>query len=586
MEYTVRIAGTPCETRVSGGTLAEACALLGHPLELVCGGNGRCGKCDVLVERRGVRETVRACITPVTEDITVFLEVSENVSAQILTSGGAHDVFAPAVTKAVLSPAEREPEHCGAYLRGVSLAAARQFSRAHRDTEEEPLTFIRHEDTLLGVQRGDTAQRLYGAAVDIGTTTVAMYIYDLTTGALLHTGSALNGQIRYGADVIARIQHAIEHETGLAELNRAILDTIDALLAAASNDVPGLSDDLWQLVFCGNSTMQHLFLGIDPSALGAEPFASVTADTVRAPAGEIGLKNCPAGALVEFLPLLGGFVGADTTAVLLGVPEEGVHLAVDLGTNGEIVFGNRDFMVSCACSAGPAFEGGDISCGMRATDGAVESVKIDRDTMEPTLGIVGPDGQKPVGICGSGIIDVIAELYRTSIISSKGQFVREGKRVAHDEHGMGRYILATAAESETGREISITEVDIDSFIRAKAAIFSAINIMLSSLDMDVSVLEHVYVAGGIGSGINMENAVRIGMLPDIDRELFEYLGNTSLSGAYAMARSDCAVDKVDELASNMTYLELSTNPRYMDEFVAACFLPHTNRELFPSSIQE
>ena len=162
----------------------------------------------------------------------------------------------------------------------------------------------------------------------------------------------------------------------------------------------------------------------------------------------------------------------------------------------------------------------------------------------------------------------------------------EGKRVAHDEHGMGRYILATAAESETGREISITEVDIDSFIRAKAAIFSAINIMLSSLDMDVTVLSHVYVAGGIGSGINMENAVRIGMLPDIDRELFEYLGNTSLSGAYAMARSDCAVDKVDELASNMTYLELSTNPRYMDEFVAACFLPHTNRELFPSSIQE
>ena len=158
MEYTVRIAGTPCETRVSGGTLAEACVLLGHPLELVCGGNGRCGKCDVLVERRGVRETVRACITPVTEDITVFLEVSENASAQILTSGGAHDVFAPAVTKAVLSPAEREPEHCGAYLRGVSLAAARQFSRAHRDAEEDPLTFIRDEDRLVGVQRGDRAE--------------------------------------------------------------------------------------------------------------------------------------------------------------------------------------------------------------------------------------------------------------------------------------------------------------------------------------------------------------------------------------------------------------------------------------------
>ena len=222
----------------------------------------------------------------------------------------------------------------------------------------------------------------------------------------------------------------------------------------------------------------------------------------------------------------------------------------------------------------------------RATDGAVEAVSIDKDTMEPKLTIVGDEGQKPVGICGSGIIDVIAELYRTSIISSKGKFVRDGGRVAHDEHGMGRYILARPDESETGREISITEVDIDSFIRAKGAIFSAINIMLSSLDMDVSVLEHVYVAGGIGSGINMENAVRIGMLPDIDRELFTYLGNTSLAGAYAMVRSENANQKVDEIASNMTYMELSTNPRYMDEFVAACFLPHTNRELFPSSVQE
>ena len=223
---------------------------------------------------------------------------------------------------------------------------------------------------------------------------------------------------------------------------------------------------------------------------------------------------------------------------------------------------------------------------MRATDGAIEAVTIDKDTMRPTLKIVGGEGQKPVGLCGSGIIDVIAELYRTSIISAKGQFVREGARVLRDKHGMGRYVLAEAGESETGREIAITEVDIESFIRAKGAIFSAIHVMLASLDMDVSVLEHVYVAGGIGSGINMENAVRIGMLPDIDRSLFEYIGNSSLSGAYAMALSEAADEKVHELASNMTYMELSTHPGYMDEFVAACFLPHTDAALFPSSVQE
>ena len=191
-----------------------------------------------------------------------------------------------------------------------------------------------------------------------------------------------------------------------------------------------------------------------------------------------------------------------------------------------------------------------------------------------------------IGICGSGIIDIISELYRCGIVNAKGLFIREGERVRRDHHGMGRYVIAFENESETGREVSINEVDIDNFIRAKGAIFSAIATLLQSVDMPVEAIENVYVAGGIGSGINMENAVRIGMLPDIDRDLFEYLGNTSLSGAYAMARSDSAVDKVDELASNMTYMELSTNPRYMDEFVAACFLPHTNRELFPSSIQE
>ena len=429
---------------------------------------------------------------------------------------------------------------------------------------------------------------LYGCAIDIGTTTVTGVLMDLATGTLTAKASAGNGQIRYGADVINRIVEQSK-PGGVKRLQDAILkETLLPLVAAMCKSAGIPVSRIFRVCIASNTTMNHLLLGVDANPVRMEPYIPTFFQWRGMTAKDLGFPANP-DAEILLAPNIGSYVGGDITAgafTSLIWDKDEFSLFIDLGTNGELVFGNRDFMMSCACSAGPAFEGGDISCGMRATDGAVESVKIDRDTMEPTLGIVGPDGQKPVGICGSGIIDVIAELYRTSIISSKGQFVREGKRVAHDEHGMGRYILATAAESETGREISITEVDIDSFIRAKAAIFSAINIMLSSLDMDVTVLSHVYVAGGIGSGINMENAVRIGMLPDIDRELFEYLGNTSLSGAYAMARSDCAVDKVDELASNMTYLELSTNPRYMDEFVAACFLPHTNRELFPSSIQE
>ena len=220
---------------------------------------------------------------------------------------------------------------------------------------------------------------------------------------------------------------------------------------------------------------------------------------------------------------------------------------------------------------------------MSAKAGMLLSVKSLGSTS--TMAEVVP-GQRVVGICGSGIIDIISELYRTGIINARGLFGREGKRVKRDAHGMGRYVLAFAEESETGREVSINEVDIDNFIRAKGAIFSAIDTMLQSVDMTVEMIDHVYVAGGIGSGINMKNAVNIGMLPDVELEKFSYIGNSSLTGAYAMVISDEANAKCTELGANMTYLELSTYPGYMDSFVAACFIPHTDAKLFPSSVQE
>ncbi len=441
---------------------------------------------------------------------------------------------------------------------------------------------------VLDVVPADDETPLVACAIDIGTTTVTGVLADLKTGRLLAKASAGNGQIRYGADVINRIIEQTK-PGGVKRLQDAIIkETLVPMLAAMCKSAGISARRILRLCIASNTTMNHLLLGVDANPVRMEPYIPTFFRWDGLRAADLGLPAHPE-AQVRLAPNIGSYVGGDITAgafTSLIWDKDEFSLFIDLGTNGELVFGNRDFMMSCACSAGPAFEGGDISCGMRATDGAVEAVQIDRDTMEPTLRIVGAEGQKPVGICGSGIIDVIAELYRTSIISAKGQFVREGRRVQFDHHGMGRYILAFPEESETGREISITGVDIDSFIRAKGAIFSAINIMLSSLDMDVSVLEHVYVAGGIGSGINMENAVRIGMFPDIDRSLFEYIGNSSLAGAYAMVLSDTADAKVHELASNMTYMELSTNPRYMDEFVAACFLPHTNRELFPSSVQE
>ena len=444
-------------------------------------------------------------------------------------------------------------------------------------------------DTFLCMEVCDPADTaIVGCAIDIGTTTVTMVLTDLESGKLLAKGSSGNGQIRYGADVINRI---IEQGKtgGKKKLQDAIVkETLVPIIANLCRTAGISSRSILQLCVAANTTMNHLFVGVDAESVRMEPYIPSFFAWEGMLAGDLKLPANPMAPVI-IAPNIGSYVGGDITAGTLAAglwDKDEMSLFIDLGTNGEIVFGNRDFMMSCACSAGPAFEGGDISCGMRATDGAIEACVIDKDTMEPTLTIVGETGQKPVGICGSGIIDIISELFRCSIINARGLFDREGERVKRDAHGMGRYVLATAAESETGREISINEVDIDNFIRAKGAIFSAIDTMLQSVDMTPDCIDKVYVAGGIGSGINMKNSVNIGMLPDVELEKYQYIGNSSLTGAYAMVMSDEANRKCTELGANMTYLELSTYPGYMDSFVAACFLPHTNSSLFPNSIQE
>ena len=429
---------------------------------------------------------------------------------------------------------------------------------------------------------------IVGCAIDIGTTTVTMVFTDLTSGKLLAKGSSGNGQIRYGADVINRIIES-GRPGGKAKLQNAIIkETLNPIIANLCKTAGISARSILRLSIGANTTMNHLLLGVDAEPVRMEPYIPSFFAWEGLLAGDLKLPANPL-APVLIAPNIGSYVGGDITAGTLAAgiwDKDEMSLFIDLGTNGELVFGNRDFLMSCACSAGPAFEGGDISSGMRATDGAVEAAVIDKDTMEPTLSVIGEPGQRVVGICGSGIIDMISELFRTGIINARGLFVREGRRILRDAHGMGRYVLAFADESETGREVSLNEVDIDNFIRAKGAIFSAIDTLLQSVDMTVDMIDKVYVAGGIGSGINMKNAVNIGMLPDVELEKFQYIGNSSLTGAYAMVVSDEANAKCAEVAANMTYLELSTYPGYMDSFVAACFLPHTDRSLFPNSVQE
>ena len=421
-----------------------------------------------------------------------------------------------------------------------------------------------------------------GLAVDIGTTSVAAIIIDMLSGKILAKGSTGNGQIRYGADVINRIIESTK-PGGREKLQNAIVEeTLNPMIVEMCREAKVSPEQIYRISIGANTTMNHLLIGVDADPVRMEPYIPTFFKTNALFASDIGLKVNP-DAHIILAPNIGSYVGGDITAgtfvsMIWNKPE--FSLFIDLGTNGEIVFGNSDFLMSCACSAGPAFEGGDISCGMRATDGAIEAVTIDKETMEPSYHVIGKEGTKPVGLCGSGIIDLIAELFRCGIINPKGQIVREGARIKRDEFGMGSYVIAFEKDAGSVKDVELTEADIDSFIRAKGAIFSAIRTMLSYCDFDISMIENVYVAGGIGSGINMENAVRIGMFPNIPIEMFHYVGNTSLAGAYAMLYSTESEKKVYEIAKNMTYIELSNVPTYMDEFVAACFLPHTDMSLF------
>ena len=640
MKVTFQIEGaTPVTIECNlGDNLLETARRANVAIDAPCSGNGSCGKCrvkllegevDSLPSRHITAEEYEAgwrlsCCTKVLGDCTVFvpdiasayqsrmktadlsspkeIAIFEDCQANLKESGIHFDndfhaldvVMAEPTLDDTMPDVERlvwaikdtieVDEVKVPFTVMVKLASTLRDHNFHVCVKGQWIDNTFHCMEICGPE--DT--NVVGCAIDIGTTTVTMVLTDLKSGKLLAKGSSGNGQIRYGADVINRI---IEQGRpgGKKKLQDAIIkETLTPILANLCKSSGINARSILRLSVGSNTTMNHLLLGVDAEPVRMEPYIPSFFGWEGLLAGDLKLPANPL-APVLIAPNIGSYVGGDITAGTLasGIwDKDEMSLFIDLGTNGELVFGNRDFLMSCACSAGPAFEGGDISCGMRATDGAVEAVTLDKETMEPTFDIIGDEGQKVVGLCGSGIIDMISELFRCGIINAKGLFVREGKRILRDEHGMGRYVLAFPEESETGREISLNEVDIDNFIRAKGAIFSAIDTLLQSVDMTPECIDKVYVAGGIGSGINMRNAVNIGMFPDVELEKYQYIGNSSLTGAYAMVVSDEANVKCAEVAANMTYLELSTYPGYMDSFVAACFLPHTDIRLFPSCNQE
>lgn len=448
------------------------------------------------------------------------------------------------------------------------------------------LTYIKDKNkiTILNIESGNTEDKLYGVAIDIGTTSVVVCLVDLHTNEVIDKASCGNAQIKYGADVIHRIVYSTKKK-GLKELNKAIIDeTINILLESIyiKNNIN--KDDIISIVVAGNTTMSSLFLGVYTDFLRQEPFIPPFLKSPKLLGKDIGL-NVNNNAYVFLAPSVASYIGGDITAGVLSAgiwsSEENV-LFIDLGTNGEIVFGNKDYMMSCACSAGPAFEGGGISCGMRASNGAIEKVKIDKETLNPILTTIG--NTNPIGICGSGIIDLICQMTLNGIIDRRGKIHRDinNNRIRFNEYEIGEYVLAFKEEYNLEQDITVNEVDIDNFIKAKGAIYSGASVLIESLGMDFSIIDKVYIAGGIGNNLNIENSILIGLLPDIEREKFVYIGNSSLVGAYLALVSEDAKNKLENIGNEITYVELSVYPTYMDEFISACFLPHTNIEQFPT----
>lgn len=418
-----------------------------------------------------------------------------------------------------------------------------------------------------------------GCALDIGTTTVCAVLCDLADGRILGARSCANAQLTFGADVIHRIMHQ-QQPGGVRQLRSAVTEQtlkplIEDLCRQAGIGVTSVS----AYSVAANTTMAYLLMGYDAAPIPMEQFRQQPGLWENITAAAAGLPGKPA-APVHFCPHVGAFVGGDISAGVLASglwQREGMQLFVDLGTNGELVLGNREFMLCCACSAGPAFEGGEISCGMRAADGAVEAVDLTRDR-QLQYRIIG--GGKPAGICGSGLVDLTAQLLRLGIIDAGGRLDPENPAVFRDEMGITCFSLFSPEQTAHGRALFLSQTDLDHLIRAKAAVFAGIDTMLRELDLQPQQLEGLYIAGGIGQNLDLANAIQIGLLPPLPPERCHYVGNTALAGAWAALLSEKAIQACADAAQRMTYLDLAMCPGYMDDFIAASFLPHTRKERF------
>ncbi len=617
----------------AGETLIRAAMAAGVHVNASCGGEGICGKCRVQIEEGGVQGGVSArlskadfekgyrlaCLSEISSDITVRIPVESSVDTTALSRqytprrtariktidiNALKDqglFIAPVVKTYVELPPPEAKDNLPDVSRLIrtlnrtgdwhklelTLPVIRKLPGILREAGfKVTVTIVKAvresgKNRIINIQPGDTTAENYAVAMDIGTTTIYGQLLNVETGECLSEFGDFNGQISYGEDVISRIIFA-EKPGGLEKIQEVVISSINKILGKMIAQAKIDRENISTITLAGNTTMTQLLLQIDPSYIRRSPY--VPASTLYPPfrAFTIGI-DLDEHVIALLFPEISSYVGGDIVAGVMGsgmYRSEELVLFMDIGTNAEIVIGNKDWLACAACSAGPAFEGGGVEFGMRAAKGAIEDFSIDTVTYEPMIVTIG--NVRPKGVCGSGLITMIAVMFENGVIDNRGKFNRSlNTPRIRQNNGVWEYVIVWKDETQIDRDIALNELDIDNLIRAKGAIYSGCVTLLEEVGLSIEMIEHIILAGGFGSYIDLERAMTIGLLPEIDPDRVTYIGNGSLLGTRMSSLTNKIRQDVIEVTRRMTNFELSETPSYMNNYVAAMFIPHTEINKFP-----
>jgi uncharacterized 2Fe-2S/4Fe-4S cluster protein (DUF4445 family) len=604
---------------VRGSTILDAAQRAGLNINVVCGGLGKCGKCIVYVQSGKTtfdrqkygrfftddelaQGACLACETTIEGDLQVFIPESTLIQEQKILIDGKDTAidFHPSVKKYYVElqpPTLSDPSPdltrllWGIQKNGgpvaekmyVPLEVLREIPGILRHSEWKAtgtIALVPGGYRLVDLQENDTSKRLYGAAVDLGSTTIVVYLWDLVSGKVAGIASNYNRQISCGEDILARVNFA--RKNGLAKLQALATDSINTAITSASNSAGIDREDIYEVVVAGNTVMTHMLLGIDPAYMIAEPYVPVMRRALSVATGRIGISCNENGGLFVF-PAVSDFIGGDIIADILscGMSErDEISLLIDIGTNFEVVLGNNEWMFSCAGAAGPALEGGEVLFGMRANPGAIEKITIEPKMLNTEYKTI--NGIKPRGICGSGLIDLLAELLSTCVIDRTGR-INTGitnPRIRTNGH-VPEFVIAWAQETDGEKDIVITENDIKNLIMSKASVHAACVTLMKQAGISSHEITTIYFSGAFGNYINKKNATIIGLIPEIEIERIVNIGNGAVTGANIALINRRMRKTLDDIACRIAYIELNAEASFMDDYTSSSFLPHTDLTLFP-----